>query len=171
MSYFELWSERIETVEDQEQYKEYVQKYYDLEKDAYDRILSAYPDNSELLSGTAVVLAEKLGFAKRDMEVFVGFLDGVQSSLQETFPLEDVDDNTEISLKLDYEKLYWNMLDAKADWLYNLPAWTAILDEEKRAAITKDYRSSKVIHREKIGRNDPCPCGSGKKYKACCINK
>ncbi len=24
---------------------------------------------------------------------------------------------------------------------------------------------------EKIGRNDPCPCGSGKKYKQCCINK
>lgn len=23
--------------------------------------------------------------------------------------------------------------------------------------------------KEKIGRNDPCPCGSGKKYKACCM--
>lgn len=23
----------------------------------------------------------------------------------------------------------------------------------------------------KIGRNDPCPCGSGKKYKACCLSK
>jgi hypothetical protein len=23
----------------------------------------------------------------------------------------------------------------------------------------------------KIGRNDPCPCGSGKKYKACCLAK
>lgn len=22
----------------------------------------------------------------------------------------------------------------------------------------------------KIGRNDPCPCGSGKKYKKCCMN-
>jgi Predicted metal-binding protein related to the C-terminal domain of SecA len=24
---------------------------------------------------------------------------------------------------------------------------------------------------DKIGRNDPCPCGSGKKYKSCCMNK
>lgn len=24
---------------------------------------------------------------------------------------------------------------------------------------------------DKIGRNDPCPCGSGKKYKQCCLNK
>ena len=23
-------------------------------------------------------------------------------------------------------------------------------------------------HSEKFGRNDPCPCGSGKKYKKCC---
>ncbi|MBR2386384.1 SEC-C domain-containing protein [bacterium] len=22
-----------------------------------------------------------------------------------------------------------------------------------------------------VGRNDPCPCGSGKKYKNCCLNK
>lgn len=28
--------------------------------------------------------------------------------------------------------------------------------------------TSKLI---KIGRNDPCPCGSGKKYKKCCLNK
>lgn len=29
------------------------------------------------------------------------------------------------------------------------------------------------IHREKEepGRNDPCSCGSGKKYKQCCLNK
>jgi len=24
---------------------------------------------------------------------------------------------------------------------------------------------------QKVGRNDPCPCGSGKKYKQCCLNK
>lgn len=24
---------------------------------------------------------------------------------------------------------------------------------------------------EKVGRNDPCPCGSGKKFKQCCLNK
>ena len=25
-----------------------------------------------------------------------------------------------------------------------------------------------VVKKEKVGRNDPCPCGSGKKYKHCC---
>lgn len=27
------------------------------------------------------------------------------------------------------------------------------------------------VKKVKIGRNDPCPCGSGKKYKNCCVNK
>jgi preprotein translocase subunit SecA len=29
------------------------------------------------------------------------------------------------------------------------------------------------IHKDRkdIGRNDPCPCGSGKKYKQCCLKK
>ena len=27
------------------------------------------------------------------------------------------------------------------------------------------------VRRVKIGRNDPCPCGSGRKFKKCCINK
>lgn len=31
---------------------------------------------------------------------------------------------------------------------------------------------TKPLHRKnaKVGRNDPCPCGSGKKYKNCCMN-
>ena len=28
-----------------------------------------------------------------------------------------------------------------------------------------------IVRGEKIGRNDPCPCGSGKKYKKCCLGK
>ena len=28
-----------------------------------------------------------------------------------------------------------------------------------------------ISRKEKVGRNDPCPCGSGKKYKKCCLGK
>ena len=28
--------------------------------------------------------------------------------------------------------------------------------------------SKPVTKKDKVGRNDPCPCGSGKKYKKCC---
>lgn len=27
-----------------------------------------------------------------------------------------------------------------------------------------------LVQRTKIGRNDPCPCGSGRKFKKCCIS-
>jgi len=39
--------------------------------------------------------------------------------------------------------------------------------DSNRSFVPRD-RQEKVI---KVGRNDPCPCGSGKKYKKCCINK
>jgi SWIM/SEC-C metal-binding protein len=34
--------------------------------------------------------------------------------------------------------------------------------------LEKALNPSEPIRSEKIGRNDPCPCGSGKKYKKCC---
>jgi len=35
-----------------------------------------------------------------------------------------------------------------------------------------DRKQIPIISKEvKIGRNDPCPCNSGKKYKKCCLNK
>ena len=44
-----------------------------------------------------------------------------------------------------------------------------VLTEEKMVQIVKDFKRSKTVHKEKEpGRNDPCPCGSGKKYKKCC---
>lgn len=36
--------------------------------------------------------------------------------------------------------------------------------------IAKQYERP-IIRRVKIGRNDPCPCGSGKKHKRCCLGK
>ena len=33
-----------------------------------------------------------------------------------------------------------------------------------------DRRQVPIVNTSKVGRNDPCPCGSGKKYKKCCIN-
>jgi len=36
---------------------------------------------------------------------------------------------------------------------------------------TSNFDSSEAKKKKKIGRNAPCPCGSGKKYKKCCLNK
>ena len=61
------------------------------------------------------------------------------------------------------------MLEADADHLFSLDEWNDVLPEDDRRRIYKDYKRSKIVHVEKKpGRNDPCPCGSGKKYKKCC---
>ncbi len=100
---------------------------------------------------------------------FMGFLDGINESLEKELDLESIEADSQIEIQINFDKLYFNMLESKADYLYSLPQWDRIFSEEKRKEITKEWRSSKVIVKEeKIGRNDPCTCGSGKKYKKCC---
>ena len=83
--------------------------------------------------------------------------------------MEGVDESTDFDFNIDFEKLYYNMHKAEATHLYNLKSWENVLSEEERATITKEYKKSKTLVKgEKIGRNQPCPCGSGKKYKHCC---
>lgn len=101
---------------------------------------------------------------------FMGFLDGAEDSVKEPVKnIEALTEEDEVKIEFDFEKLFWNMNAASADWLYGLAEWDDVLTAEKRGEITKDYKRSKTIVKdEKIGRNDPCPCGSGKKYKKCC---
>ena len=171
MTYYETWIDNSENVKDQTSYTQYINAYYTTEKDAYDKILSAYPDNKEFTSGKASELASKLGFNKDTMDIFVGFLDGIKTSLKNEFDVESVDDDTQIDLDIDYEKLYYNMRDAKASWLFKLNSWKNVLDENQTAQIAREYREANIAHSNKVGRNDPCPCGSGKKYKNCCGKK
>lgn len=137
--------------------------YFELEKGIYEQILSN-PD--EVVSGTVKELAEKYGV---DLMIMVGFLDGINDSLKEKNPIDTMEEDTQVNLGYDPESLYWHMVEAKAQWLYELPQWDALLTEERRKELYKDQKNSGTIRKEKkIGRNDPCPCGSGKKYKKCC---
>lgn len=83
--------------------------------------------------------------------------------------MDSLKETSTVKLDVDFEKLYFNMMEAKAKWLFTLPEWESVLTKEKREEITKNWRLSKQAVSEKtVGRNDPCPCGSGKKYKKCC---
>jgi uncharacterized protein YecA (UPF0149 family) len=44
---------------------------------------------------------------------------------------------------------------------------TEIESESKDKATVK----APPVRSDKVGRNEPCPCGSGKKYKRCCLVK
>lgn len=139
------------------------QRYFLLEKGVYEKLLTN-PD--EKVEGTVRELAEKYGLSVMEM---TGFLDGINESLIEPNPIEEMDEDTHVSLAFDKVKLYKNMVDAKADWLYNLPMWDEIFDKETQKSLyLEQKKSGTVIVGKKIGRNDPCPCGSGRKYKQCC---
>ena len=137
--------------------------YFNLEKGVYEKLLSD-PDTE--VKGTVKELAEKYGLSVMEM---TGFLDGINESLVEANPIEEMEEDTVVSLKFDKEKLYKNMVDAKADWLYGLPQWDKIFDAETKKRLYREQKQSGTVRKaKKIGRNDPCPCGSGKKYKFCC---
>ncbi len=140
--------------------------YFEKEKNIYAELLKN-PD--EEVAGTVKELAEKYGI---DIMTMTGFLDGINDSLKQANPIEEMEEDTQVSLLFDKELLYKNMVAAGADWLYELPEWEAIFDEDKRKALYREQKSSTtVVKPEKIYPNDPCPCGSGKKYKKCCGRK
>ena len=137
--------------------------YFTIERGIYEQLLEN-PD--EEVKGTVKELAEKYG---QDVMTMVGFLDGIDESLVVPNPIDTMDEDTVVNLVFDKEKLYKNMVAARADWLYELPQWKEIFSEEELKKFYKEQKESTTIRKpKKIGRNDPCPCGSGKKYKKCC---
>jgi len=139
------------------------QAYFLKEKDIYAELLQ---EPNTVVTGTVKELAEKFDV---DLMTMVGFLDGINDSLKEANPIEEMDENTQVNLGYDLELLYKNMVAADADWLYQLEQWNDIFDEDKRKELYKEQKSSTTIRKEaKVYPNDPCPCGSGKKYKKCC---
>ncbi len=162
MGLYESWNNTVETIMQSGQGQRFWNGYFAAEADNYRKILS---DTSVVYSGKLSELAQQF-----DMEpiTFMGFLDGINTSLKAALDLDSLTEDSEITLDIDYEKLFYNMHIAKASWLYEMNEWDNVLSKEKRAEIFAQYRHDVMAHSNKVGRNDPCPCGSGKKYKNCC---
>ena len=162
MSLYKQWVDLMEGQTD-ETFDAFWKEYSETETRIYTHILES---KEPRLAGKFSELTAKF---EADPVIFMGFLDGIQTSLNNPMELEAVTEDTEIDLDIDFEKLFFNMLKADADYLYTLKAWEGIFSEEKIMQIIKDFKRSKIVHKEKEpGRNDPCPCGSGKIYKKCC---
>ena len=150
---------------DEQKREELWSGYFQIEKGIYEKILS---NPTQVIEGTVKELAERF-----DTEILImtGFLDGINESLKGyENPIDTMTEDTVVKIEIDPEKLYYNMVEAKASWLYELPQWTEILSAETRTELYKKQKASGTVRRQghKIYPNDPCPCGSGKKYKKCC---
>ena len=166
MKVYKLWQQMSENGMNDQQKTMFWQDYFQTEKDVYEQILKDRPAKIE---GTLEELAQRFGL---ENPVMAGFLDGINESIQSPLDLDELEETTPVTLEIDYEALYLNMLKAKAKWLSGLPAWETILPKETRLELKREYaKEGTIIKDKKIGRNDPCHCGSGKKYKHCCMNK
>lgn len=162
MSLYKDWRSKLENNRETEADKAFFNNYIQAETEAYRRILK---HNEIQIQGKLSELAETY---QMDNITFMGFLDGIRTSLDNDLDLESLEPDSEIQLDINLEKLFYNMLEAKAHWLYGLEEWDERLSAEKRREIRKKFNEDHRAVSNKVGRNDPCPCGSGKKYKKCC---
>ena len=163
MTLFKQWRDLIENQTDAT-FREFWTEYSGAETKIYSAILDNPGENVKGKIGELAAAQEVRPV------IYMGFLDGINTSLAGgEIELENLTEESEIELDIDLEKLLYNMLAADAEYLYTLPQWEEVLPAEKIKEIVKAFKKSKtVVKGEKIGRNDPCPCGSGKKYKKCC---
>ena len=133
------------------------------EQKIYEYILG---EKVTVLEGVVSELALRFGVTSEEI---VAFIDGINEVLPKQYDMNELSENSSVRLEIDFEKLYKKMVEYKAEHLYKLPQWDNIYTEEERKNFTKEQKKSRtIVKSKKIGRNDPCPCGSGKKYKKCC---
>jgi len=162
MKLYEKWME-LAYNNDGTSNKSHWDKYLPLEQTVYENILE---NKTTEISGTVAEIAKQFSMPT---EFVAGFIDGINEALPEEIDVEKLKDSTEVSIIINFEKLYKQMVEYKAQHLLDLPQWEGIFTEEKREELYKEQRNSKTIVKDKkIGRNEPCTCGSGKKYKKCC---
>lgn len=80
--------------------------YFQKEKEIYAQLLKT-PD--ETVKGTVKELADKY---EVEVMTMVGFLDGINDSLKEANPIEEMEEDTQVNLGFDKELLYKNMVAA-----------------------------------------------------------
>ena len=65
-----------------------------------------------------------------------------------------------------YKSDYLNCkMYSSATVLYCSTAFSEVFD------VISTPKQQESVSTQKVGRNEPCPCGSGKKYKNCCMLK
>ncbi|MBT7121666.1 MAG: SEC-C domain-containing protein, partial [Clostridia bacterium] len=125
MSLYSQWNGIAEAERAPEENQAFWDEYFEIETQAYKKILTRKQDFYE----------DKLSAIAAEFEmssvVFTGFMDGINTSLDKEVDLDKLKEGSKVSLRLDFEKLYYNMLEAKAKWLYTLDEWDDILSEEQ----------------------------------------
>ena len=138
--------------------------YLPKEQKIYENILE---EKITIIEGTLAELSEKFSMSLQET---CGFIDGLREVASEPVEIESLVEDSPVKLEIDFENLYKTMVLYRAEHLYQLPQWQNVFDEDKLKEFFWEVKKSSVYIRseDKIGRNEPCTCGSGLKYKRCC---
>jgi hypothetical protein len=159
--------------------------YYQVEKDG---LLSAYNDVLPYGNQLIVTLADKQ-YIVMDQFCLLPKCSCSDTTLS-IMPIGEVGDmGPEVcALSVNYRKKQWNELEKHSSSLSAKDLKSAVETQipdfyekllNRHIKLKGIYAHCKKKHFESnqpleipgVGRNDPCPCGSGKKYKKCCLGK
>jgi hypothetical protein len=117
------------------------------------------------------IFTEKLKLCQKSDPTLNGFLISYLIELNATESIDVIRqayerESVDLSVLGDFEDVEIN-LGLKKNRL-KPSNYSAAIDELNNTFLASNQYQS--VRHEKIGRNEPCPCGSGKKYKKCCIN-
>src|SRR5262249_15674681 len=113
-------------------------------------------------------LDPKSEYQREGMKEFNAMKEGLQDKVTDAiFRLEE---------QVDFQESIWAGQGAEHKPYEGPPPDEQSMRGQQDAAIANSQRSDKkaepIRNRgQRVGRNDPCPCGSGKKYKNCCMRQ
>ena len=149
-------------------------EWYELAKRFYLQQIAALEGRED---AELVLYDEVAGTSSRFEYWCIGFLDGIEMAAE---PLERLGDPEEVDELLFPARVLGDALSPAERAKFTDKEWAELLadcSEELWPSVVAAYGYGKAlrgrpttVRRElpKTGRNDPCPCGSGKKFKNCC---
>jgi preprotein translocase subunit SecA len=110
----------------------------------------------------------KTVYKQEGMKEFDAMWEGMQDKVSDAvFRMEEEEG---------FQESVWSIGAATHEQAQSMLATAGSIQDQQQQAIAGSQKSEKKPEpirnrREKVGRNEPCPCGSGKKYKNCCMRK
>ena len=106
MKLYETWKKMAEMQQTPQQQVKYWNEYFAMETEIYKKILQ---NRDTKFQGKLEELAKEFDM---DPVVFCGFMDGINTSLVNGYDVECLEETSDIVLDVDFEKLFYNMLEA-----------------------------------------------------------
>jgi len=100
--------------------------YLEKEKAVYTSILK---EKTTCIEGTAAELSKSLRFT---LPQVASFVDGIRECVDGLPPTEELEEDTKLTINIDFARLYRQMVEYKAEALYTLPEWNNIFTQEEQ---------------------------------------